>query len=140
MQKLATLFLITFIPLFLSTLLYVYRDHFHFSTKNYGAFIQPPISFSADAQKKWQIVYFPASQNASSDAISHTLSQLQKALGKKSLRVRVVVLKDPNPLLQKNHIYLVDPLGNAFMRYPETENPMHILKDLKHVLEVSQIG
>lgn len=37
-------------------------------------------------------------------------------------------------------IYLVDPLGNLFMYYPETTDPMNILKDLKKVLEVSQIG
>lgn len=37
-------------------------------------------------------------------------------------------------------IYLVDPLGNLFMYYAVTDNPMNILKDIKHVLEVSQIG
>lgn len=37
-------------------------------------------------------------------------------------------------------IYLVDPLGNLFMYYTSTTNPMNILKDLKKVLEVSQIG
>ncbi len=37
-------------------------------------------------------------------------------------------------------IYLVDPLGNLFMYYPSTINPMHILKDLKKVLGASQIG
>jgi cytochrome oxidase Cu insertion factor (SCO1/SenC/PrrC family) len=37
-------------------------------------------------------------------------------------------------------IYLIDPLGNLFMYYTNTTNPMNILKDLKKVLEVSQIG
>lgn len=37
-------------------------------------------------------------------------------------------------------IYLIDPAGNLFMYYPSDVNPMDILKDLKRVLEVSQIG
>lgn len=40
----------------------------------------------------------------------------------------------------QDKIYLVDPLGNLFMYYPTSVNPMNILKDLKKVLEVSQIG
>lgn len=42
--------------------------------------------------------------------------------------------------LSKNKIYLIDPLGNLFMYYPSDTDKMHILKDLKHLLEVSQIG
>jgi cytochrome oxidase Cu insertion factor (SCO1/SenC/PrrC family) len=37
-------------------------------------------------------------------------------------------------------IYLVDPLGNVIMSYPLDANPAGILKDLKHLLGVSQIG
>ena len=37
-------------------------------------------------------------------------------------------------------IYLIDPIGNLFMYYPDDTNPMNVLKDLKRVLEVSQIG
>ncbi|MHB1947486.1 MAG: hypothetical protein ACYCQI_05170 [Gammaproteobacteria bacterium] len=37
-------------------------------------------------------------------------------------------------------IYLVDPLGNLFMYYPSSVNPLDILKDVKHLLGVSQIG
>ena len=43
-----------------------------------------------------------------------------------------------NALLDK--IYLVDPIGNLFMYYPDSTNPMDIMKDLKRLLEVSQIG
>jgi len=39
-----------------------------------------------------------------------------------------------------NKIYLVDPANNLFMFYPVTTNPMGILKDIKHILGVSQIG
>ena len=37
-------------------------------------------------------------------------------------------------------IYLVDPLGNILMSYTLETNPSGLLKDLKHLLGVSQIG
>lgn len=40
----------------------------------------------------------------------------------------------------RDKIYLIDPMGNLFMQYSTLSNPMDILKDLKRVLEVSQIG
>ncbi len=36
--------------------------------------------------------------------------------------------------------YLVDPLGNLILFYPQNENPNHILKDLKRLLRASRIG
>ena len=48
-------------------------------------------------------------------------------------------MKEDKQLL-KSKIYLVDPLGNGFMYYSATVNPLDILKDLKQVLKVSQIG
>lgn len=53
----------------------------------------------------------------------------QQALSPKSAHFQV-----------ENKIYLVDPAGNLFMYYPSSVDAMHILKDLKRVLEVSQIG
>jgi hypothetical protein len=40
----------------------------------------------------------------------------------------------------QDKIYLIDPLDNLFMYYPSSVDPIHILTDLKRVLEVSQIG
>ena len=37
-------------------------------------------------------------------------------------------------------IYLIDPLGNLFMRYDPDSNPKGILQDLKRVLKFSKIG
>lgn len=36
--------------------------------------------------------------------------------------------------------YIVDPLGNMILRYPEAVIPDHLFKDLQHLLKVSQIG
>lgn len=38
------------------------------------------------------------------------------------------------------HIYLVDPLGNLMLRFPEQPDPKRMLKDLKQLLKASQIG
>jgi hypothetical protein len=37
-------------------------------------------------------------------------------------------------------LYLIDPLGNIMMYYPQNIAPKGILKDLEHLLKVSQIG
>ena len=105
--------------------------------------------------KKWQMIYI-SSQNCDQSClkIKHNLNQIKIALGKNSLRVVVVFpdnqmekklsklfyLRYQNKFTIVNKIYLVDPEGNIFMYYPSDVNPMNILKDLKHLLEVSQIG
>ena len=38
------------------------------------------------------------------------------------------------------HIYMVDPLGNLMLRFPEQADPKGIMKDLKLLLKASQIG
>ncbi|HEY9099941.1 MAG TPA: hypothetical protein VIN38_13835 [Thiobacillus sp.] len=38
------------------------------------------------------------------------------------------------------HIYLVDPLGNLMLRFPDNPDPKGIMKDLKLLLKASQIG
>ena len=44
------------------------------------------------------------------------------------------------PGAARDHIYLVDPLGNLMMRFPRDPDPSLILKDLQRLLRVSQIG
>ena len=39
-----------------------------------------------------------------------------------------------------DHIYLVDPLGNLMLRFPEQPDPRFMLKDLKLLLKASQVG
>ncbi len=40
----------------------------------------------------------------------------------------------------RDHIYLVDPLGNVMMRYPRNPDPSRIKKDLKRLLKASRVG
>lgn len=39
-----------------------------------------------------------------------------------------------------DHIYVVDPLGNLMLRFPQNPDPKGIMKDLKLLLKASQIG
>ena len=41
---------------------------------------------------------------------------------------------------QRDHIYLVDPLGNVVVRYPKDADPTRMKKDLTRLLKVSRIG
>ncbi len=41
---------------------------------------------------------------------------------------------------QRDHIYLVDPLGNVVLRYPKDADPTRMKKDLTRLLKVSRIG
>jgi hypothetical protein len=127
---------------------------------------QEALAFQVPLPQKWQIIYSPTACNTDSEKLMYTLHQLRIALGKDQERVALTLLVDPacqSPLhdfrkltfntqeklqLQKalgasstaDQIYLVDPNGNVFMTYPATTNAMNVLKDLKKVLEVSQIG
>ncbi len=40
----------------------------------------------------------------------------------------------------EGNVYIVDPLGNVMMLYPPNATTKGLLKDLKHLLKVSQIG
>lgn len=40
----------------------------------------------------------------------------------------------------RNHIYLLDPLGNIVMRFPEAPDPKRMIKDLGRLLKYSSIG
>ncbi len=39
----------------------------------------------------------------------------------------------------RDHIYIVDPIGNLMMRFPKDPNPSKMAKDIKHLLKVSQL-
>lgn len=40
----------------------------------------------------------------------------------------------------RQHVYLVDPLGNLMLRFPPNPEPKRIIKDLQRLLRVSRIG
>lgn len=48
--------------------------------------------------------------------------------------------KLPSETTPRDHLYLIDPLGNLMMRFPKDADPNRVKKDLIHLLKVSQIG
>ena len=46
----------------------------------------------------------------------------------------------PATASNRDHIYLIDPLGNLMMRFPKDVDPARMVKDLKRLLKVSRIG
>jgi len=46
----------------------------------------------------------------------------------------------PAETMPKDHIYLVDPLGNLMMRFPRDPDPSRMIKDLQRLLKVSGFG
>lgn len=129
-----------------------------------GSFFQ-----TKSAHPVWQIVFIPERcVKDDCQKMMFTLSQLKKALGKDYDRIALTLvsthtisssakfdfeqlsLTEPQKFVLKkvfkkenaitNKIYLIDPVGNLFMYYQASVNPMDILKDLKHLLGVSQIG
>lgn len=49
------------------------------------------------------------------------------------------LLQHPNPVAQDG-IYIIDPLGNVMMSYPPDFSGELIIKDLRRLLKVSQVG
>lgn len=45
----------------------------------------------------------------------------------------------PGKASQRDHIYLVDPIGNLMMRFPKDPDPKKMSKDIKRLLKVSQL-
>jgi hypothetical protein len=158
-----------FLPMLMSWVLYEYNSKFDLHTSNKGTFVEPNVQeqklLDASAAPTWQMAYAPSnclSQKA--QETMYTLHQVREALGKNSKRVSLSLLSadpcavdenrgfrkiawDGKPLQaaladhqMKDKIFLIDPHGNVFMYYHENTNGMDILKDMMHLLEVSQIG
>jgi hypothetical protein len=46
----------------------------------------------------------------------------------------------PAPQSARKHIYLVDPLGNLMLRFPEDADPRRMIKDMTRLLKYSGVG
>lgn len=145
---LISLLLVFILPILVGVLLYFFHGVIPFKTLHHGELMRPAFEVpdywkNKVAQRKWNIIYLtrePCDNDTSCQKIFHTLLQIQKALGKNSERVAANKIVMESSSLLPHTIYLVDPGSLVFMAYPETVNPIFILKDLKRVLEVSQIG
>jgi len=46
----------------------------------------------------------------------------------------------PAPQSARKHIYLIDPLGNLMLRFPEDADPKLMIKDVTRLLKYSRVG
>jgi hypothetical protein len=44
------------------------------------------------------------------------------------------------PQSARNHIYVIDPLGNLMLRFPEDADPKLMIKDMTRLLKYSRVG
>ena len=118
---------------------------------------------------KWLLVSFDAAAcDAYCEKKLYFMRQVRRAQGKDQDRVeRLWVLTDDHqpraevlaaiegtrlardaalpaafaaPGAARDHIYLVDPLGNLMMRFPRDPDPSRMIKDLSRLLRASRVG
>jgi hypothetical protein len=75
------------------------------------------------------------------DGTPPSVSTLDEYKGTQVLAMNPALLgKLPAISSVRDHVYLVDPLGNVMMRYPRDADPNRIKKDLTRLLRASRIG
>lgn len=136
------------------------------STKNRGELIQPvipltPAASLADGHRWSVVVRMPEPCDAACAQRITLLSHIREASGKEMDRVQMVAWSAPGAALAPEWttrwqpeseqtvqqlaiaaggILLVDPLGNAMMRYRADADPTDVRKDLAHLLRWSTVG
>jgi hypothetical protein len=116
-------------------------------TGNHGELIEPPVPVGAG--RGW-VLAVPAAERCV-DRCEHTLQLLhrvQRALGVEGRRVHPVPCPssvEEGPcrglaavLTAKTALVVVDPMGNAVLRYAQDFSPFDLLDDLERLLRVSK--
>lgn len=151
------------------TLFLTTRDGALWGTTNHGAFVTPPRTLDglalAETERPvatdgrwWLLTVVPQACAQQCEDTLHLLRQMQILLNKDSDRVvrglltssePAAALLDEYPALAfadspqealEQGVYIVDPLGNFVFHYPLEVDGSAMLKDLKRLLKVSQIG
>ena len=161
MKKLVLIALVCAAPVVLGTLAYLLRWS-PGAPSNYGELLPPtPVAGFEALRGKWVLVTFDAAAcNTYCERKLYLMRQVRRAQGKDMDRVeRLWVVTDggkPRPELlaaiegahvaageldfpgeRRQHIYLVDPLGNLMLRFPRDPNPSKMIKDLQRLLKYS---
>ena len=164
MKKLALIALVCAAPIVLGTAAYL-LGWSPGKPGNYGELVPPRAVTAAPfaaLRGKWVLVSADASAcDAYCEKKLYFMRQVRRAQGKDMERIerlwlvsdagvpraellaaiegtRVVALEDP--AFSREHIYLVDPLGNLMLRFPRDPDPSRMIKDLQRLLRYSRIG
>lgn len=119
--------------------------------------------------KKWTFMYIYDNESCDliCEATLYMMQQVRESLGREKQRVSnlLIVKKDFNgsdnkeilekynkikfleiiekdffKKIKKNHLYIIDPLGNIFMYYDKDFDAKGLKKDIKKILKISRIG
>ena len=164
MKKLALIALVCAAPIVLGTAAYL-LGWSPGKPGNYGELVPPRAVAAAPfaaLRGKWVLVSADAAAcDAYCEKKLYFMRQVRRAQGKDMERIerlwlvsgaaaprtellaaiegtRVVALEDP--AFTREHIYLVDPLGNLMLRFPRDPDPSRMIKDLQRLLRYSRIG
>jgi hypothetical protein len=133
---------------------------------NYGELLPPRVVAAPPLETlrgKWVLVSFDAAAcDAYCEKKLYYMRQARRAQGKEMERLeRLWVLTDGGtpradlvtegtrwtslrfegfPGEPRDHIYVVDPLGNLMMRFPRDPDPSRMIKDLQRLLKLSRFG
>ncbi|MCC6592550.1 MAG: hypothetical protein IT479_04680 [Xanthomonadales bacterium] len=155
------------VPALLATLLQTRWMHWDpASTRNRGELIRPVIGLVARSDagiadgRRWSVVVrVPAACDAGCERRLALLGRVREAQGKEMERVRMLAWPaagrapqtpwtawQPDArqqgllALAEAEVVLVDPLGNAMMRYRADADPSDVRKDVAHLLRWSKVG
>jgi cytochrome oxidase Cu insertion factor (SCO1/SenC/PrrC family) len=166
--KLGLVVVVCAAPVVLAWLTYQYRWGAG-KSGNYGELIPPrPVAGPlAPLRGKWVLVTFDAAAcDAACEKKLYIVRQVRRAQGKGAERIeRLWVVTDAErprlhllaaiegsriandsdfgksfPGKTREHIYLVDPLGNLMLRFPSDPDPARVIKDLERLLKASRFG
>ena len=152
-------------PFVLATLAYRLQWGLSGESTNYGELVTPQAVAAPGLDKlrgKWVLVMADAAAcDAYCERKLYFMRQVRRAQGKEQERIeRLWLLTDDGkprpevlaaiegtrtqranvPVFLKDHIYVVDPLGNLMMRFPRDPDPSRMIKDLQRLLKYSRIG
>ena len=74
------------------------------------------------------------------NAISAEMVQAYPGLWIASGAAQTVVAQLPAETSARDHVYLVDPLGNLMLRFPRNPEPRQMIRDLARLLKYSRSG
>jgi len=119
--------------------------------------------------KKWTFMYLFENKTCDliCEATLYTMQQVRESVGREKQRISNLLIVDKSFInkdnkkiiskynkikllkiindnffqkLNKNHLYIIDPLGNIFMYYDKDFDAKGLKKDIKKILKISRIG
>lgn len=139
------------LPIILSGVFYLHPNWLIGKTSNKGYLLTSHANLADQHTGKWLLaLFYPAPCKQTCKNTLKQYQQIIKATGKNQLRVNSFIISKSEAVnlekiklpfaLKNGTTFLIDPLGNIVMAYPPKTKSMNILKDLKRLLRVSQIG